>query len=99
MMEIQLTRHAVKRAHERLSLKKRAICRNAKLALARGDSINASPQSDPWILGNHPSITSGCEIRKYGNAYYVFEHSKTSISLITVILINCQKGGDDEHAI
>ena len=95
-MRIQLTQHAVKRAHERLSLKKRAVHRTAALALKRGKATNTN---DPWILGNQPSITSGREIRSYGNAYYVFEYSRQCITLITCILINCrERGGSDEYA-
>ena len=82
-MKIELTKHAVKRAHQRLSLKKRAVQRCATLALEHG---HAASDRDPWILGNQPSITSGREIRAYGNAYFVFEYSKTKVQLITIML-------------
>jgi len=94
-MKIELTKHAVKRAHQRLSLKKRAVQRCANLALEHGHTAN---ESDPWILGNYPSITSAREIRVYGNAYYVFEYSRECITLITLMLTNCaKKGGVGEY--
>lgn len=95
-MKIELTKHAVKRAHQRLSLKKRAVQRSATLALMHGHTAN---ENDPWVLGNQPSITSGREIRTYGNAYYVFEYSRNCITLITLMLANCsQEGGAHEYA-
>lgn len=95
-MKIELTKHAVKRAHQRLSLKKRAVQRCATLALEHGHAAN---ERDPWILGNQPSMTSGREIRAYGNAYYVFEYSRECITLITLMLTNRPKeGGAHEYA-
>lgn len=90
-MKIELTEHAIKRAHQRLSLKRRAVQRTAELALERGNSI-CIHKTDPWLLGNHPSITSGRMIQCYGNAYYVFEYSLACISLITIMLANGEKG-------
>ena len=84
-MTIELTRHALKRAHQRLSLKRKSVHRSAELALTRGEPVHRS-ECTPWLLGNHPSMTSGREVRAYGNAYYVFEHSRAAISLVTVVL-------------
>lgn len=96
-MNIQLTSHALKRAHQRLSLKKRSVQRAAELALSRGTSACRSGSNDPWILGNHPSTTSCREILNYGNAYYVFEYSERGIQLITVMIAKPKKGGYLEH--
>jgi hypothetical protein len=98
-MKIELTKHAVKRAHQRLSLNKRAVKRTAELAIERGRATYDC-LSNPWILGNQPSITSGREILAYGNAYYVFDHSSDGITLITVLLAKCEsEGGADEYAV
>ena len=97
-MNIQLTAHALKRGHQRLSLKRRAIQRTAELALKRGNPTYRNECIDPWLLSNQPTITSGREIRIYGNAYYVFEYSRTSISLITIMLANGEKGGNGEYS-
>lgn len=83
-MTLIVTKHAMKRAHQRFSVKRKSIERLAKRAIEQGKVVDGCRCSDPWILGNYPTNTSCREIRIYGNANYVFEYSKTAVSLITI---------------
>jgi hypothetical protein len=83
-MNLQITPHAIKRAHQRFALKRRAAHRSAERALELGHVVTGNQYDDPWVLGNQPTMTSCREIRAYGNAYYVFEYSRAAVSLITI---------------
>ena len=83
----------MKRAHQRLSLKKKAVTRAALTAYHRGTRVDFSYVYDPYLLGNMNSITSSEFIVRYANAYYVFVEEVSSITLVTVMTCNEKKYG------
>ena len=83
----------MKRAHQRLSLNKRAVLRTAKIAYESGKRAEISSINDPFVLGNVDSITSGIVTIKYGSAYYVFSEECHQITLVTVMIAKSYLGG------
>ena len=85
MNRITITTHATKRAHQRLSLKKKSVLRAACIAYEKGHRAEYASPNDPFVLGNMYSITSSHVLIKYGCAYYVFDEDKDGLTLITVL--------------
>lgn len=85
MNRITITAHAQKRAHQRLSLKKKSVFRAACNAYEKGKRAEDASPNDPYILGNMYSITSSHILIKYGCAYYIFDENISEITLITVL--------------
>lgn len=90
---IIVSKHAMKRAHQRLSLKKKAVLRTAKIAYENGNKAEISCLNDPYVLGNVDSLTSGIVTIKYGPAYYVFSEECHQITLVTVMIAKSYSGG------
>ena len=90
---IIVSKHAMKRAHQRLSLKKKAVLRTAKIAYENGNRAEISCLNDPYVLGNVGSFTSGIVTIKYGSAYYVFSEEYHQITLVTVMIAKSYLGG------
>lgn len=90
---IIVSKHAMKRAHQRLSLKKKAVLRTAKIAYENGKRAEISSRNDPFVLGNVDSLTSGRVTIKYGSAYYVFSEECHQITLVTVMIAKSYLGG------
>ena len=88
-----VSKHAMKRAHQRLSLKKKAVLRTAKIAYENGNKAEISCLNDPYVLGNVDSLTSGIVTIKYGPAYYVFSEECHQITLVTVMIAKSYSGG------
>jgi hypothetical protein len=88
-----VSKHAMKRAHQRLSLKKKAVLRTAKIAYENGNRAEISCLNDPYVLGNVGSFTSGIVTIKYGSAYYVFSEEYHQITLVTVMIAKSYLGG------
>ena len=82
---IGLTRHAIKRAHQRLGIGRRAVARAAEKAWFVGERIDRGSKPDRWILGNLPADGSGSIAKKYGDFYYLFEIDRGPPVFVTVI--------------
>ena len=91
---ITVSKHAMKRAHQRLSLKKKAVLRTANIAYNNGLRAEFASVNDPYILGNVDSSTSGMVTVKYGSVYYVFSEEYHQTTLVTVMIAKSYSGGD-----
>ena len=83
---ITVSKHAMKRAHQRLSLRKKAVLRTANIAYQNGLRTGVDFINDPYVLGNVDSSTSGMVTVRYGSAYYVFSEECHQITLVTVMI-------------
>tara|TARA_X000000950_G_C13456970_1_gene474315 strand:- start:167 stop:433 length:267 start_codon:yes stop_codon:yes gene_type:complete len=87
MGNIAVTKHAMKRAHERFSLPRRSVRRQAFNALARGCDTDSLSYDNSFILTKSKTVGQETLIQKYDNGYYVFELSDNVFTLITVLKI------------
>jgi len=80
-MNIDTTRHAIKRAKERCGLPRRAVARTALIAFQRG----WIPEDREWTASDRLSITSSRLILRYGNFNYIYELCAKQPILITIV--------------
>ncbi len=86
MSTVEVTRHAIKRAHQRFSLPRRSVKRQALNALSRGCVTDSLSYENSFTLTSK-TVGRKTLIYDYGNGYYVFEPSGKVFTLITVLKI------------
>jgi hypothetical protein len=93
---IILTRHAIRRMHQRMGLPKRAVLRTAEIALRYGVEIGQEKQMTGWAMANQYSCCGAHRVMHYGEFYFIFRKEVSRDLLITVIpakaLPNLKKG-------
>ena len=87
MGNIIVTKHAIKRAHQRFSLPRRSVRRQAINALARGFDTDSLSYDNSFTLTKSKTVGQETLIQKYDNGYYVFEPIDNVFTLITVLKI------------
>ena len=88
MGNIVVTKHAMKRAHERFSLPRRSVRRQAYNALARGYDTDSLSYDYSFTLTKSKTIGQETLIQKYDNGYYVFVLSDNVFTLVTILKIS-----------
>lgn len=84
---VKITKHATKRAHQRFSLPRRSVKRQALNALSRGCVIDSLSYENSFTLTKSKTVGRETLIYDYDNGYYVFEPSGKVFTLITVLKI------------
>ena len=88
MGNIVVTKHAMKRAHERFSLPRRSVRRQAYNALARGYDTDSLSYDNSFTLTKSKTVGQENLIQKYDNGYYVFVPSDNVFTLVTILKIS-----------
>jgi hypothetical protein len=88
MSTVIVTKHAMKRAHQRFSLPRRSVKRQAINALSRGCATDSLTYDNSFTLTKSKTVGLKTLIHNYANGYYVFEASGKVLTLITVLKIN-----------
>ena len=88
MGNIVVTKHAMKRAHERFSLPRRSVRRQAYNALARGYDTDSLSYDNSFTLTKSKTVGQETLIQKYDNGYYVFVPSDNVFTLVTILKIS-----------
>ncbi len=88
MSNIVVTKHAKKRAHQRFSLPRRSVRRQAINALARGCDTDSLGNDNSFILSKSKTVGQKTLIQKYDNGYYVFDLSDNVYTLVTILKIS-----------
>ena len=88
MSTVEVTRHAIKRAHERFSLPRRSVRRQAINALVRGCNTDSLGYDNSFILSKSKTVGQKTLIQNYDNGYYVFDLSDNVYTLVTILKIS-----------
>ena len=88
MGNIVVTKHAMKRAHQRFSLPRRSVKRQALNALARGCGTDLLSYDNSFTLTKCKTVGQETLIQKYDNGYYVFVLSDNVFTLVTILKIS-----------
>jgi hypothetical protein len=87
MGNIVVTKHAMKRAHQRFSLPRRSLRRQAINALMRGCDTDSLSYDNGFILSKSKTVGQETLIQDYDNGYYVFDLSDNVYTLVTILKI------------
>ena len=88
MGNIVVTKHAMKRAHQRFSLPRRSVRRQAFNALARGYDTDSLSYDNSFTLTKCKTVGRETLVQKYDNGYYVFVLSDNVFTLVTILKIS-----------
>jgi hypothetical protein len=88
MGNIVVTKHAMKRAHQRFSLPRRSLRRQAINALMRGCDTDSLSYDNSFTLTKSKTVGRETLIQKYDNGYYVFDLSDNVYTLVTILKIS-----------
>ena len=88
MSNIVVTKHAMKRAHQRFSLPRRSVKRQAYNALTRGCDTDSLSYDNSFTLTKSKTVGQETLIQKYDNGYYVFDLSDNVYTLVTILKIS-----------
>lgn len=88
MSTVEVTRHAIKRAHQRFSLPRRSVRRQAINALVRGCDTDSLGYDNSFILSKSKTVGQKTLIQNYDNGYYVFDLSDNVYTLVTILKIS-----------
>lgn len=86
---VVVTRHSIKRAHERLGWSRAALSRMAFRAVEKGIEMDALPNPDRFALRSASSSESADWVVSYRGVYYIFVREAGNTVLKTVLNSAC----------